>query len=487
MKIHKKFTYKSANSGNFIFEGNNFDSMRLLLCTHYGSVDCIYIDPPYNTGSRHFVYKDSFGGSEGLGSEWANFMRPRLEMAKSLLKDSGSIFISIDNNEIGALLILCDSIFGKSNRIGIFCKTIQGGKNDSKFVKTSHEYLIVYGKTKRAIEQLRRRETNSAVKTDQQLNKWGDNDRRSDRPNLYYPIFVSPDLSRISTSKFPGAQAILPIKSNGEDGCWRWGREKVEREKDRLIVKPRGSGKLGIYVRGGHSTDSTTPWSSVIDQFPSGGGTLIKEMFGDAKVFNYAKNLEYIKWIVSLLRNKNAVVLDFFAGSGTTAHAVLDLNRTDGGDRKFILCGNREATKEHPKKNICLDVCAERIKKVIGREPPLLGSAGFDYFVVETPGAITSRQIESTVRSIAQIKYDLVDGPINRRAELILDRNELIYLGQNSKGTVYLMAPNQSKPKIDGNIRAAVGKGGDVRVLKPNDVWSDEVIMGQNVPEKGAA
>jgi len=432
MYLEKLKTFGFEGSGNYIFEGDNKDGLEVLKCTHGSAVDCIYIDPPYNTGSRHFVYKDSFSGANyGYESEWATFMRPRLTTSRELLNDNGVIFISIDDNEIGNLLVLMDSIYGRSSRVGIFCKTIQGGKNDSKFVKSSHEYLVVYGKSKSSVNTLRRKSVQSTSAQDQQLNKWGDNDRRSDRPNLYYPIYVSENGATISTQKFPNSKPILPIKSNGEDGCWRWGKEKVEREKHRLVIKERSNGatistqkfpnskpilpiksngedgrwrwgkekverekhrlvikersngKLGVYVKASTNENGSQPWSSIIDSFPSGGGALIKELFGDAKVFNYAKNLDYIKWILSLVNKKDATYLDFFAGSGTTAHAVLELNKQDGGNRKFILCGNTEATKENPNKNICKDVCAERLKKVVAKNKDLFSSeVGFDYYVV---------------------------------------------------------------------------------------------------------
>lgn len=475
MYLEKLKTFGFEGSGNYIFEGDNKDGLEVLKCTHRSAVDCIYIDPPYNTGSRHFVYKDSFSdANSGYESEWATFMRPRLISSRELLNENGVIFISIDDNEIGNLLVLMDAIYGRSSRIGIFCKTIQGGKNDSKFVKSSHEYLVVYGKSKSSVNRLKRKSVQSTSVQDQQLNKWGDNDRRTDRPNLYYPIYVSEDGATISTQKFPNSKPIFPIKSNGEDGCWRWGKEKVEREKNRLVVKARSNGKLGVYVKAGANENATQPWSSIIDNFPSGGGALIKELFGDAKIFNYAKNLDYIKWILSLIEKKDATYLDFFAGSGTTAHAVLELNKQDGGNRKFILCGNTEATKENPSKNICKDVCAERIKKVVTKNKSLFSSeVGFDYYVVSNKIPKSTSKFEKSIASIAQIKFDLYGDNLSQRLETALSKNELVYLGEDQKGNIFLLANDKHQQKAAREIKNKFEIEGNFKLLSESDLFGE--------------
>ena len=469
MQISKKFSFSRPNTGNLIFEGDNIDSLALLHKTHEGSIDCIYIDPPYNTGNRHFVYKDAFGGGFVDQSEWVKFMRPRLETAREVLSESGVIFVSIDDHELGHLLVLMDMIFGKQNKIGTFIKTVQGGKNDSKFIKTAHEYLVVYGKTKESIKSLNRKKIEPQNGADQQLNKWGDNDRRTDRPNLYYPIYVSSDGKRISIEKFSGASTVYPIKSNGDDGCWRWGKEKVANESSRLIVKQRTDGRTGIYVKADSGGESSAPWGSIISEYPSGGGSMIRDIFGDAKAFNYAKNLDYMKWIISLLKDKNAIILDFFAGSGTTGHAVINLNKEDGGERKFILCGNTEKTKDDPNKNICKQVCAERVKLAISKDKMGALDSGFDYYLVEGQSKKVN-DVSALYKVIAEIKYGLESDEINKGTNSILAKNDLLYLGENRKGDVYLLNRAEGKKKVTPIFKELFKNANHIKFIEESEL-----------------
>lgn len=371
LKVESIFKCGDGQNFNHIFEGDNYNSLTMLRYTHKEKINLIYIDPPYNTCKTNFSYRDNF-----TGNDWQKFIHSRLLLSYDLLSDDGIIFVSIDDNEVFSMGLMLDNLFGKKNRVGIFIKKINGGKNDSAFIKRSHEYLLVYIKTIKALKHLQKSKRKSSL-TDQQLNKWGDNDRRSDRPNLFYPIYVSNDLNKISTKEFSGSKKIYPIRSDGSDGCWRWCQEKVEAEKNKLIIKKRSNGQLGVYVKSiAGITDA--PWSSLIDCYSDGGGEDIKKYFGDSKVFSYAKNLEYIKWIISLYQKKNMIVLDFFAGSGTTGDAVLRLNANDDINRSFILCSNREDSDSDKGKNICLNICAKRIE-MVQKE---LGNCGFNYYSI---------------------------------------------------------------------------------------------------------
>ena len=466
IKISKKYTYGATGTGNLILEGDNLHSLSILAQTHSQSVDCIYIDPPYNTGNQHFVYKDRFKQNplNQFQSEWLQFMEPRLRLCHKTLKEDGVIFLSIDDREIGAATVLLDSIFSRRNKIGVFCKRIKGGKNDSKFMRKGHEYLLVYGKSKKSISRLKGKSATSNVTTDQQLNKWGDNDRREDRPNLFYPIFVNETSGKLSTNKFPGSMAVLPIKSNGTDGCWRWSKKKVEAEKDRLLIKTRTNGKLGIYVKGGPSSNKEIPWDSIIDDFGTGGGEDIKAIFGDAKAFTYAKNIDYIKWIISHVKGSNLTILDFFAGSGTTAHAALELNKEDGRSRKFILCGNSEAADGESTKNICRDICAQRVKYAI-KSTQLTGN-GFDYFVVEH-SSIGRRPSVGSAVSLLQISLGLDDSHQSPFTSRQLETLSAQFAGLSRRGEMYYVVP---LPSAQGNKLPNVGKQSKVRILSVEEV-----------------
>lgn len=467
MKITRKFSHASQSSGNLIFEGDNLHSLQTLIHTHSQKVDCIYIDPPYNTGNNHFVYKDNFKNNDKnpLVSEWFNFMKPRLEIGHKLLKEDGIFFMSIDDSELASALMLLDFVFSKNNRLAVFCKKLNGGKNDSKFIRKNHEYLLVYGKSKNSVKRLKGKEKETINQTDQQLNKWGDNDRRADRPNLYYPIYVNEKTGSISIEKFPGSVAVYPIKSNKEEGCWRWSKNKVDEEKKRLLIKRRSNGELGIYVKADAMASSEGAWDSVIENFSTGGGEQIKELFGDSKVFTYAKNLDYIKWILSLVNGNDLLFLDFFAGSGTTAHAIIELNATDDKKRKYILCSNTEATATQPNKNICRQICAERVKKAysLTESKPRAQDNGFDYFEVAATSKNTRKQQIDSVLAFFQIKLNLKLGnsPLTDNQE---DRNDIYYAGTDTKGIACFVSFTEVSHSIVERIASKTAR--DYKILK---------------------
>lgn len=451
MKLTRKFTHSTPGSGNFILEGDNLHSLEILSHTHAKKVDCIYIDPPYNTGNNHFVYKDNFKNNDKnpLVSEWFRFMEPRLKLGYQILKDDGVLFVSIDDSELASSLVLLDHIFSKNNRIAVFCKKLSGGKNDSKFVRKNHEYLLVYGKSKNSIKRLMGRKKDSTGQTDQQLNKWGDTDRRVDRPNLYYPIYVNEKSGEISVEKFSGSIAVYPIKANKEEGRWRWSKSKVKDESDKLIAKRRSNGEIGIYVKAESKSNTEGAWDSVIDGFAGGGGDQIKELFGDAKYFTYAKNLDYLKWITSLVKGDNLLFLDFFAGSGTTGHAIIEQNATDGKKRNFILCSNTEASDKQPAKNICRQICAERIKKSYAQTEAMSSSEkrGFDYFEIVPANESTRKQQVDSVLNFLQIKLNLsnLQSPLTSIQE---ERGNIFYAGTDQKGMAYFISMGEINSSI---------------------------------------
>jgi hypothetical protein len=240
--------------------------------------------------------------------------------------------------------------------------------------------------------------------TAQSLRKWGDTDRREDRPNLYFPVYAELDSQKVSLEPFPGSTELYPTRPDGTEGCWRWSKTKILDELHRVLPRRTQAGGLGLYVLSEEGTNKVSPWvslnedddtadlawHSIISDYAKGGGTHLKNILGE-KAFTYPKNPDYIEWICSLVRRTDAVFLDFFAGSGTTGEAVLKLNKKDNGTRTFICASSTEATKDRPLKNICRDVTQLRLRKVIqgysynaGKaqkmEPGLGG--GFAYFTV---------------------------------------------------------------------------------------------------------
>lgn len=348
---------------NFLLEGDNLHSLYLLEKTHKGAIDLIYIDPPYNTGNKDFVYDDSFVDStDGFRhSKWLSFMASRLNIAKNLLSKQGSIFISIDSNEYAQLKMLCDDIFDESNYIGtlIWRKKTGGGQTDDFFV-TEHEYVLGYRKSpefkwieyqdEANIEDFKYSDSKGRY-TIVKLEKWGSSAHKEDRPTMYFPI-IDPD-----------GNDLFPIAPDGKDGRWRVGADRL----NRLIVNDQ------VHWNKDKKTNRWIPYEKVYydkskgkllksrsilyDLAETGTATkLLTSIFQQKDIFNNPKPVELLRFL--LLHTQPKIVLDFFAGSGTTAQAVMEANLEDNNNSKFILCTNNE-------NQICDNVTYPRVKTVI--------------------------------------------------------------------------------------------------------------------------
>lgn len=360
---------------NLFFECDNLDALKYLQNTHSQKVKCIYIDPPYNTGKSR-QYKDNFGDITGCKhSDWLSMMYPRLYLARDLLRDDGVIFISIDDNEVHNLRKICDEIFGEENFIAqIIIKSNPGGR-DYGGIAITHEYIICYGKSETELNLVLDNEKKFTYKDDIgrfnvrelrnrniKFNKWN-------RPNLCYPFYVDTnnrdenDLYKISLEKKDGFIEIMPLISQSVQTVWRWGREKSLRNLNvNIKAKLKNDGTFMIvekyrnpYKRERSIWDETSVRNEM-------GSLAIKELFGE-KPFDYPKNLETIKRITSLGSNydNNDIVLDFFSGSATTAHATMQLNAEDGGNRKFILCQTPDPMDGEY--STIADFCKERMRR----------------------------------------------------------------------------------------------------------------------------
>lgn len=323
---------------NLIVKGNNLLVLHSLLKEFRGKIKMIYIDPPYNTGKEadEFKYNDSF-----THSTWLTFMKNRLEVARDLLKDDGAIFISIDDNEQAYLKVLCDEIFGRGNFIASMPWKGRGGRQDSLFVANIHEYILFYAKNSNKFVAGEMEKTNEKFPyfdaekrlyyKRQLARKWGSHSKREDRPNLYYPI------------KAPDGSDVFPKLPDGSDGCWRWSKEKMEKEiKAGNIEFVKKDDEWIVYqkiykIEGEARTKKFTTWLDGVGT--TADGTKELEALFERKVFSYPKPTSLIKRLIQIANVKNGdIVLDFFAGSGTTAHAVLELNEEDEEGRQFILC-----------------------------------------------------------------------------------------------------------------------------------------------------
>ena len=352
---------------NFLLEGDNLASLQLLEKTHKGKIDVIYIDPPYNTGNKDFIYDDDFVDSADSfrHSKWLSFMEKRLLIARELLSEKGVIFISIDDNEQATIKILCDEIFGENNFVGNYIwRKKYGGGQAVDYFSTEHEYICVYRKTdqmfwrdetvERSSKEFNHSDSNGIFKTTK-LAKWGNTSRREDRPTMYFPI------------KAPDNSDCFPIAPDGNDGRWRIGKEKMKiLEQNNLIHWEQKENKWIPYEKEYFTGQTKTikARSIIYDVAETGDGSnVLTEIFNTKDKFLNPKPVEIIAKLLKNVSEKShsSTILDFFAGSGTTGHAVLKLNAEDGGHRKFILCTNNE-------NGICRDITYERLKTVITGE-----------------------------------------------------------------------------------------------------------------------
>lgn len=341
---------------NFLIEGDNLASLKLLEKTHKGRIDLIYIDPPYNRGKTDFVYDDDFVVNEDTfrHSKWGSFMKARLEVAKCLLAETGLVFISIDDNEVAALKLLCDEVFGADFFINLFVwQRNSSAKTEKGKFTVNTEYILLYAKCGAYT-------LNSAYKplseASQKLFKFDDNDGRGkyQTVSLQKPRDPGPETTYDYVDN-TGKVWSCPPKG------WRMKYEKIKAlENDNRLVLSGKSLRVKDYwnERENEGKRIDTLWND-LPQNTAGSGEL-EAIMGKSNTFDNPKPTDLIKRCLEI-GNKNSCVLDFFAGSGTTGHAVMKLNAEDDGNRCFILCTNNE-------NGICRDVTYERIKRVIDKE-----------------------------------------------------------------------------------------------------------------------
>ncbi len=388
---------------NLYIEGDNLEVLKLLQTAYYNKIKMIYIDPPYNTGND-FVYEDDFAdpmaryrevtgqttksNPETMGryhTNWLNMMYPRLRLAYNLLTDDGVIFISIDDNELVNLRKVCDEIFGEENfYTQVIVQSNKRGQTYKQISKT-HEYLLIYTKhSETEFNELEKSDDNNDLNLLDKISKFNIREVRNrnpkfgrhNRPNLFYPIYVDPNtvddngfnpVSLEKTDKF--TVEVLPLNSQGQESCWRWGKTKVidnnseDTMTSNVVAKVKADGNYNIYEKYRKTTyKPKTIWDDVA--VITEKGTVELGELGLAQYFDFPKPLELIKRAIQIGMNEEDLILDFFSGSATTAHAVMQLNNEDGGNRHFIcvqlpaLCEN----KPEDFGNIC-EIGKERIRR----------------------------------------------------------------------------------------------------------------------------
>jgi len=355
---------------NLIIKGNNLLALHSLKSEFAGKIKLIYIDPPYNTGgdANIFTYNNNFNHST-----WLTFMKNRLGISKDLLKDNGFIAVAIDHFELGYLLVLMDSMFGRENRIGIISIVNNPmGRNQAKYFSTINDYMIVYAKNQsKAIFNnvvLNEDFINTFDKSDSggkyKLKSFvriggGDENLRVNKESFWYPLYVRPDLTDISVEKKKNYIEIFPISPAGQERTWKLKKSSTEKILYELVAEKQKS-QIIIYQKYRIENGQKVPtiWSDKKYNANHQGARLLEGIMGNKK-FSYPKSLYTVLDTLKLMTSDDDIILDFHAGSGTTGHATLELNREDGGNRQFILV---EQLEEHIK------ICIERNQKVIDKQ-----------------------------------------------------------------------------------------------------------------------
>ncbi len=380
---------------NLIIHGDNLEALKALLPTHAGKVDCIFIDPPYNTGNEGWCYNDNVrsplmqewlkksanpvdGEDLERHDKWLCMMWPRLTLLKELLSETGAIFITIDDHEANRLEAICEEIFGSENNLGrIVARLNPKGRHLDQFLAKTHEYVLIFTKDKNSAS------ISGIDKDEDMLSDYNKEDEHGPyrlielrnrnsafnpdtRPKLYYPIFVNPVTKKVSLTKNEYySEEALPLDGSANPTCWTWGKEKFEKENFLLEAFQTREGNWRVFRRDYLNKDGiatkTKPKTIWLDSELNMDESrkVVRRIFGSNE-FDFPKPVPLVAKVLEMASSKHSIVLDSFAGSGTTAHAVLEANKNDNGNRKFILveCEDYADT-----------LTAERVRRVINGYP----------------------------------------------------------------------------------------------------------------------
>ncbi len=518
--LKHKYTYKdgenitdSTRSENKIIHGDNLEALKALLPEYEGKIKCIYIDPPYNTGNESWVYNDNVNhpkikkwlgevvGKEGEDltrhDKWLCMMYPRLKLLHKLLSPDGVIFVSIDDNELANLILILGEIFGNSNFIAnVAVVNNFKGRSDDKYIATAHESLVIFhkGNFKTHGVPLPEDYAGEYKKKDEKghyrlqgLRKRGSGARREDRPNMFYPFYYNIESKTLSLSPTSKNDAeILPKLSDGSEGRWRWGKETSENRLDELFVSMvKGRNEYDIfqkdYLNKNGEEKRIKPKSFWFGtDFSSEAGTLqLKKIFG-GRSFDTPKSIELLKYCLEQATDKDSIILDSFAGSGTTAHAVMELNAKDGGNRNYILIELEDYAES---------TTAERIKRVIdgygeGNKKTEGIGGDFEFLELDDPlfnvdGDINENQSINDIR-----KYVYYSETRTHNGFSINPRNEY-YLGKKNNVAYFFYYQKDLVTTLDRSfINSLEIKADNYVIYADKCVVEDDILSKLNITFK---
>jgi adenine-specific DNA-methyltransferase len=503
-----------TQSGNKIIHGDNLEALKALLPEYEGKIKCIYIDPPYNTGNEGWVYNDNvnnpkiqkwLGQVVGKESEdltrhdkWLCMMYPRLRLLHKLLAEDGVIFISLDEVETTHLRCMMNEIFGENNfvtQITLLCNP--KGRSQDKYFSTNHEYITVFSKTKRE------RDAFSVLKTDALIEKEYkliDADGRyrllelrnthrefnkENRPNLFYPFYVNPEKGTVSLDKTEEFNIeTFPLWPDGFEGCWTWGKD-LSKEDNNLLVAIKAKGRWKVY-RKSYATSSEgdnvkkklfTIWQDS-RFYTEKGQSVFGEIFPglNKNDFPQPKSVDLLIEIFTTCTSSNDIILDSFAGSGTTAHAVLNLNKQDGGNRKFILIEMEDYAET---------ITAERVKRVMNGYGDKEGTGGrFDYYSLGQPLFIGDNyECLNEAVGIEKIRQYIWYSETRTAFDIGVSTNtEPYYLGKKEETAYYFIYETHSLTTLDFEMLSTLQvAAGQYVIYADNCLLPKDFMLKKNI------
>ena len=485
-RLLKKVNGKSEGdyAQNLLIHGDNLEGLKALMPYYCGKIDFIYIDPPYNTGNENWVYNDKVNSKKmkkWLGKvvggqaqdlcrhdKWLCMIYPRLKLLKELLSDNGVIFTSIDDNEQENLKIILKDIFGEANFITQITREAIKGGSQSKFIRNTHDYILAFAKDITKINfsgyeqegiKLNLKDKNGPYAIGRELNKWGAGSRREDAPGMYYPI------------PGPNGKDVFPIRNDGSEGRWRLGKKRMLEliKQDGVIFKKRENRTYIVYEKLRDDSPRIKQFISIFkdNYINAKGSEMLKKLFGSQRaIFDYSKPVELISDLLVLANtSKDAIILDSFAGSGTTGHAVMEINKIDKGHRKFILIEMED--------EVVNKITAKRLKNAIKLNNY---KETFDYCELDSPLFDESGKINEACsfnQLATYVYFTETHTNINKK---IINKN---YLGEKGGTEYYLLFKSKGNNILNRSFFRTLKNSENKKVI-----YADKCLIDNDILEK---